>query len=563
MAQTFNCPSCGAPLEIDGDKTSIVCKFCGDTVAVPEEFRPRPVEASPAPVEAQPWPSQDDESPVVVPAANNNYGWAIGTIFVVGVILFSLMLNRAARPAALRPTDPGDVSASNSSAYIDSLATQEVARAVAERISQNVMHQADTENAQAFNAAATLTATYQPDTLISHRLYSPVILPADAGSPSPDFLVQDYDGYYAWADGTTEAVLWKSDPLTGHGSQARAFIVEKQALIVDLTSISALDLQTGKAAWKASLVSGLGNCTTCLVQSGNMLVVLLKDGTIQALDATSGKLTWHKTLKGTYSDIFLAGGLPALVDQDGGKGLLYILDPLTGNVSRNIQPTCLGGKKVGAVMNVVDLGAGEKELFVLGEGCVQIISLPDGKVTAQVIDRQFADHSDSIWLGNSYLVTANAVYYASASKSVHVLDLSSGASRELLADPNNDLKPLTLSGNVLVVDTRSSSDNTHLYWGIDAASGQNLWNFPVNGQANVHFLSNGYVFVYKYQLGTHEWTAINPQTGADDYQYQVISGGGLSYEFTWYKDTVYIIRDHQLKVMNALTGKSLAGSLFY
>ncbi len=39
MAQTFNCPSCGAPLETDGKETNIHCEYCGETVIVPPELR--------------------------------------------------------------------------------------------------------------------------------------------------------------------------------------------------------------------------------------------------------------------------------------------------------------------------------------------------------------------------------------------------------------------------------------------------------------------------------------------------------------------------------------------
>jgi hypothetical protein len=39
MAETFNCPSCGAPLETDGNETSIHCEYCGETVVVPQNLR--------------------------------------------------------------------------------------------------------------------------------------------------------------------------------------------------------------------------------------------------------------------------------------------------------------------------------------------------------------------------------------------------------------------------------------------------------------------------------------------------------------------------------------------
>lgn len=39
MAETFNCPKCGAPLETDGQETTIHCEYCGESVVVPQELR--------------------------------------------------------------------------------------------------------------------------------------------------------------------------------------------------------------------------------------------------------------------------------------------------------------------------------------------------------------------------------------------------------------------------------------------------------------------------------------------------------------------------------------------
>ncbi len=57
MAQTFNCPSCSAPLETDGLETSIHCEYCGATVIVPPELR---AQAAPGAPQAQPHASQVD-----------------------------------------------------------------------------------------------------------------------------------------------------------------------------------------------------------------------------------------------------------------------------------------------------------------------------------------------------------------------------------------------------------------------------------------------------------------------------------------------------------------------
>lgn len=40
MPNTFNCPSCGAPLDIDADSDPVIrCPYCKGTVVVPAELR--------------------------------------------------------------------------------------------------------------------------------------------------------------------------------------------------------------------------------------------------------------------------------------------------------------------------------------------------------------------------------------------------------------------------------------------------------------------------------------------------------------------------------------------
>jgi len=40
MAQSFNCPNCGAPLDYDGSDLTVRCPFCSSSVIVPETLRP-------------------------------------------------------------------------------------------------------------------------------------------------------------------------------------------------------------------------------------------------------------------------------------------------------------------------------------------------------------------------------------------------------------------------------------------------------------------------------------------------------------------------------------------
>jgi predicted RNA-binding Zn-ribbon protein involved in translation (DUF1610 family) len=44
----FNCPSCGAALESQANRTEIKCPYCGNTVGIPQELRQTAITASPA-----------------------------------------------------------------------------------------------------------------------------------------------------------------------------------------------------------------------------------------------------------------------------------------------------------------------------------------------------------------------------------------------------------------------------------------------------------------------------------------------------------------------------------
>jgi DNA-directed RNA polymerase subunit RPC12/RpoP len=39
MSMTFNCPNCGAQLEYQGESSSLVCQYCGNSVVVPADLQ--------------------------------------------------------------------------------------------------------------------------------------------------------------------------------------------------------------------------------------------------------------------------------------------------------------------------------------------------------------------------------------------------------------------------------------------------------------------------------------------------------------------------------------------
>lgn len=73
-AKTFNCPTCGAPLDYDGgSETTIHCPFCNSSVVVPEELRPEK-------------PTQ-----MVFVTRSSGSGWSALTVGIVAVIIVLVM----------------------------------------------------------------------------------------------------------------------------------------------------------------------------------------------------------------------------------------------------------------------------------------------------------------------------------------------------------------------------------------------------------------------------------------------------------------------------------------
>ena len=110
MAETFNCPKCGAPLSFDSDtqgaQDTIACPYCSETVIVPESLRHRAAEhvftvqdfpqATVISISTLP---EEYSQPVVVPRKSNRVliGCliSVASIAVVGILVSVLAINSA------------------------------------------------------------------------------------------------------------------------------------------------------------------------------------------------------------------------------------------------------------------------------------------------------------------------------------------------------------------------------------------------------------------------------------------------------------------------------------
>jgi hypothetical protein len=222
------------------------------------------------------------------------------------------------------------------------------------------------------------------------RVQDPIVLAPLPDTQPPDYLAPIYDldssaNQIALVDGKKHTIVWRTDDLGKDYNSVKIFPTDKQIYLLNQTTLTALDRLTGKVKWNANLGNGLGYCKTCLGQYSNTIVLVEKDGTVQAVDALTGKLTWQKTLNNTNADLFTAGGKPAVQEkEDGNKNVIYIFDPLSGQIAQRIEPGCPAKKPNGFMEDYVASDDG-KSLIVFYEYCVQRISLPDGKVLSEAV----------------------------------------------------------------------------------------------------------------------------------------------------------------------------------
>jgi LSD1 subclass zinc finger protein len=87
MAQTFNCPNCGAALEYSGGGRTMKCTYCGTTVQVPEELW-QPIEQAQA---ATQWKKYLIIFLVVTVGIPTCVG-LLGTVFGVGGSIFAALI---------------------------------------------------------------------------------------------------------------------------------------------------------------------------------------------------------------------------------------------------------------------------------------------------------------------------------------------------------------------------------------------------------------------------------------------------------------------------------------
>ncbi len=101
---TFQCPNCGGVIDYDGAGITVRCSFCGNSVVVPEELRPKPVpgpDSSAVPVQIYIQPPASGAAPARTGASGGGWIWIAVAGVVILTIVVGLILSRPEVRASL------------------------------------------------------------------------------------------------------------------------------------------------------------------------------------------------------------------------------------------------------------------------------------------------------------------------------------------------------------------------------------------------------------------------------------------------------------------------------
>jgi len=213
------------------------------------------------------------------------------------------------------------------------------------------------------------------------------------------------------------------------------------------------------------------------------------DQTIQAYDSGTGRQVWSKRLSGYDRTLRLMGTSLVVMDYTDSQndyGLLF-LDPATGVQQNVITLACNynnGTSNLDSDSGLIYDPTGNALYLVYDSayGCVQRLDLASGK-TVWEADSQ----NDFNFMADDFrsLMTDTTLYFNNGNDLMAV-DKSSGSMKVLLTNPDYELLSLAAAGNNLIVRARRTR-GTEIFqlWGVDAASGSQVWQVDTQGSSPI------------------------------------------------------------------------------
>jgi len=530
---TLTCPSCGAPLEVDGKSSLVRCKFC-KTIALVPGLPAAPEVATPGLLEEIRQLADDGKVIEAIRRYHELYDVSLkeakdaveslqaGKLIEARQVVTGLLtpeetgrlleevqnLLRAGNKieAIKRYREANDVSLTKAKDVVDQVEAALTGIPLPSR-PEITGQPSVTPPARSINPAwlgcsivlailvivggVLALALSQPGGPFTPQLFAinpAILLITEAGAP-PDVAALFYNPdkdtrLVGLVDGNTGKLRWQAEPLSGDG-YADALAQSADLLYTASgTDLLAYRINDGSLAWQTQMPDKLNYGEPSLMVADGRVLTMNLDQSVQAYDAQTGALSWSRRLAGYDRNLRLMGGSLMLLDYTGDDYTysLIFLDPVTGAEQNIITPTCPSSEYSSATL---DTNSGllyddaENALYLIFDsspGCIQRLDLVNGKVSWQALDDEWYSFSPYGFTG---FLTGTHLYFINGHQLLAV-DKSSGALQTLLTDEDYESIPLAVTGDRLIVRTRRTRGSERFeIWGVEAISGERLWRMDL------------------------------------------------------------------------------------
>jgi outer membrane protein assembly factor BamB len=318
------------------------------------------------------------------------------------------------------------------------------------------------------------------------RSASPPALDSLAGTlpGGHDVLVGIRDGErrrLARFDAASGAPRWQGETLQTSRMLDEDHIAfdDQRVYLADQRSLLALRLGDGATAWRASLMAEVATgCSGCVRAMGERLQ---EDGSLQALDAGSGRLVWEVKVRSVPREVVVFDGRVVVPRQTQGRRSSWhfdLLDPADGKATVSIDASCTSIRSFPLERPTAYsprlFDEASKSMFIqFGDfrHCVQRWDMEHGKML-------WGLNTGDAGIGKLALVGGGLVLL-DAEKALRAIDARTGTLRTLLQTDDQVIKPIIARDDVVVVTATASWDHSERFavWGLEPATGRRLWQF--------------------------------------------------------------------------------------
>ena len=319
----------------------------------------------------------------------------------------------------------------------------------------------------------------------------PAILISSAQDAPPDVAAMLYNSnketrQLGLVEATKGNLLWKAEPLPGDGYVDALAQSDEMIYAASGTDLLAYKIADGSLAWQATMPDKLYSSQDDLLVSNGRVITLTLDQSLQAYDAASGAQVWSRRMAGYDRTLRMVGNSLLILDYIGDTYdySLVFLDPSDGSQQRVLTPTCQYDEYSSATLDTdsgIVYDEGENALYLVFDssyGCVQRLDLASGQVAWQALSK---DSFSFAMDGFNFLMTDTRLYFSEGNQLVMV-DKAAGTMGTLVTNADYEFLPLALSGDRLLLRARRTRGTERFeLWGVEATSGEQLWQKTLEG----------------------------------------------------------------------------------